>query len=435
MNILYILAGSVLALGAAIFTWSLSRRRVVPAHLVHIIQKSGATISYGASDNSSGNVYYDWPSWIPVIGLSMTVLPINNFELELEEYEAFDLNKVPFLVDVVGFFRIENTNLAAQRIASFKELFDQLTYIVQGSIRTILANSTIDSIMTERSKFGDAFTDEVLEQLKEWGVVPVKALELMDVKDAPTSKVISNIMAKKQSFINMESRKEVAENTRMAEIAEVQAKQEIDFQKEMSAQAIGERSALKEQAIGVAQQLAYQEIKAQQKTSTEREMEILRVKNINEASIQKEVALLKADQEKQQTIIIAEGKLEESKQTAQGKLAEGKASAEAEKLMQLAQVEAQIVLAKEIGENNEYQHYLVTIETIKANQLVGIEQAKAISTADIKVIANSGDVNGGIKSLGDLFSSKGGSNLGAMVEAFTQTPQGSAIADKFFGDK
>lgn len=435
MNILYILAGSVLALGAAIFTWSLSRRRVVPAHLVHIIQKSGATISYGASDNSSGNVYYDWPSWIPVIGLSMTVLPINNFELELEEYEAFDLNKVPFLVDVVGFFRIENTNLAAQRIASFKELFDQLTYIVQGSIRTILANSTIDSIMTERSKFGDAFTDEVLEQLKEWGVVPVKALELMDVKDAPTSKVISNIMAKKQSFINMESRKEVAENTRMAEIAEVQAKQEIDFQKEMSAQAIGERSALKEQAIGVAQQLAYQEIKAQQKTSTEREMEILRVKNINEASIQKEVALLKADQEKQQTIIIAEGKLEESKQTAQGKLAEGKASAEAEKLMQLAQVEAQIVLAKEIGENQEYQHYLVTIETIKANQLVGIEQAKAISTADIKVIANSGDVNGGIKSLGDLFSSKGGSNLGAMVEAFTQTPQGSAIADKFFGDK
>ena len=414
--------------------WATTLRIVVPAHLVHIVQKSGATISYGASKSMSGNVYYAWPSWIPVLGLTMTVLPVNNFELELEAYEAFDLNKVPFLVDVVGFFRIEDTSLAAQRIATFKELFNQLTYIVQGSIRTILANNTIDSIMTERSKFGEAFTDEVLEQLKEWGVVPVKSLELMDIKDSPTSKAISNIMAKKQSFIEMESRKEVAENKRAAEIAEVQATREIDLQKQAAAQAIGERDALKTQAIGVAQQLSLQEIKSAEKTTIEKEMAVSKVQNVESANIAKEVALVQAEQNKQMTIIIAEGKLEEAKRKASGTLAEGSAKADAEKMMQLASVEPQIILAKEIGENKEYQQYLVTIETIKANQIVGVEQAKALGAADIKVIANTGDVTSGIKSVGDLFSSKGGTSLGAMVEAFTQTPQGEAIANKFFGE-
>ncbi len=60
--------------------------------------------------------------------------------------------------------------------------------------------------------------------------------------------------------------------------------------------------------------------------------------------------------------------------------------------MQLAPVQAQIVLAKEIGNNEGYQKYLITIEQVKANESVGIEQAKALSHAELKIIANAGTV-------------------------------------------
>jgi hypothetical protein len=58
----------------------------------------------------------------------------------------------------------------------------------------------------------------------------------------------------------------------------------------------------------------------------------------------------------------------------------------------MAPVEAQIVLAKEIGENQSYQQYLITIRQVEANQAIGVEQARALDKADIKVIANSGTV-------------------------------------------
>lgn len=51
--------------------------------------------------------------------------------------------------------------------------------------------------MTQRSVYGEEFTKEVNDNLKEWGIVPVKSIELMDVRDKMGEKVISNIMEKK----------------------------------------------------------------------------------------------------------------------------------------------------------------------------------------------------------------------------------------------
>ena len=105
-------------------------------------------------------------------------------------------------------------------------------------------------------------------------------------------------------------------------------------------------------------------------------------------------------------------------------------NAEAEKAMQLAPVQAQIVLAKEIGNNEGYQKYLVTIEQVKANQAVGIEQAHALAKADVKVIANSGNVENGMKNIMDIFSSNGGTQFGAMLEGLAQTEHGEALLQK-----
>lgn len=411
------------------FITALLLRRVVETNEVHIVQSAKKTRSYG-KDTPNGNTYYDWPYWFPIIGVTRIVMPVSVFDIRLEAYEAYDVGRVPFVVDIVAFFRIDDSNMAAQRVESFQELQSQLLAIIQGAVRTILASHDIDRIMLERSIYGEQFTLAVKDQLRSWGVVPVKNIELMDIRDAADNLVVHNIMEKKKSLIEMESRIEVAENMKRAEIAEIEAKRETDVQDQRAQQIVGETTADKVKAVGIANERASQEIKEQQRTTKEKEMAVIQVQQVRQADITREANLVKADEDKLSTIIIAEGQLEQTKKESEGIAIEGTARAEAEKLMQLAPVEAQIVLAQEIGQNEGYQNYLVAIETVAANENVGMEQAKALTAADVKIIANTGEPVGGMSNVMDLFTSKGGTNVTAMLEGLAQSEQGQSLLGK-----
>jgi flotillin len=440
-SIIFMAVLGVLALVSVVFVaWIISLRRVVSTNEVHIIQSSTKTVSFG-KDQEAGNTYYEWPSWIPRIGIQVIKLPVSVFSLRLKDYEAYDSGRLPFVLDLEAFFRIENSNIAAQRVANVNELNSQLTSILQGAARTILASKNIEEIMQGRSEFGIAFTTEVNEQLKAWGVTTVKNIELMDIRDSRGSQVIQNIMEKKKSEIERESRVVVAENKRAAENAEIDADREVEVNRQLAQQQVGIRTAEKEKEVGIANEKAKQEITEQQKVTTEKAMEVARVEQVKAAEIAKDVNIVRADEqkqtdivkaegEKQRTVLIAEGQLESERRNAEAILVKGQAVAESEKLLQLAPVEAQIVLAKEIGENASYQQYLITIRQVEAAQAVGVEQAKALESADLKVIANNGTVTGGISSLGDILSSGGGTNIGALLEGLAQTPTGKALVDK-----
>lgn len=430
---LFGLSGIVLvAILATIIFVALLLRRVVPTNEVHIVQSSKATTSYG-KDTGHGNAYYEWPSWLPMIGVTKVVLPVSVFKLELESYDAYDTGRVPFEVDVVAFFRVEDSNIAAQRVSSFNELQDQLLFIVRGAVRTILAAHDIDDIMSQRSTFGEAFTKEINIQLKEWGVTPVKNIELMDIRDTGDNKVVHNIMEKKKSLIDMQSRTEVATNQKAASIAEIEAQREVDVQRQDAEQQVGLRKAAKEQAVGIATEQSTQAVKEQAKITKQKEMEVLRVQQVTQAEIDKNVYVVKAEQDKQTTILDAEGRLEGKRRDAEGISVEGLAKADAERALQMVPVETQIKLAKEIGENQPYQSYLLSVRQIEATQSIGIEQAKALVGANLKIIANGGDVQSGFKNLGDLLNSKGGLQVGSMLEGLSQTEAGKAIVDKLTG--
>ena len=440
-SIIFMVVIGVLSLvGLGLVAWIISLRRVVSTNEVHIIQSSTKTVSFG-KDQEAGNTYYEWPSWIPRIGIQVIKLPVSVFSLRLKDYEAYDSGRLPFVLDLEAFFRIENSNIAAQRVSHFQELNGQLTSILQGAARTILASKNIEEIMQGRSEFGIAFTGEVNEQLKAWGVTTVKNIELMDIRDSRGSQVIQNIMEKKKSEIERESRVVVAENKRAAENAEIDADREVEVNRQLAQQQVGIRTAEKEKEVGIANEKAKQEITEQQKVTTEKAMEVARVEQVKAAEItkdvnivraeeQKQTEIVKAEGEKQRTVLLAEGQLESERRNAEAILVKGQSVAEAEKLLQLAPVEAQIVLAKEIGENQSYQQYLITIRQVEASQAVGVEQAKALERADIKVIANNGTVSGGLSGIGDLLSAGGGTNIGAMLEGLAQTPSGKAILEK-----
>lgn len=407
-------------------------RRIVQTNEVHIIQSRGKTKSYGTA-SGNGNVYYEWPTWMPFIGITTTVLPVSVFKIELDSYDAYDKDRLPFEIDVVAFFRVCDSDMAAQRVSSIQELREQLSFILKGAARTTLASYDINQIMIERSKFGDHFTLEVKEQLKQWGVETVKNIELMDIRDTDDSKVVHNIMAKTKSLIEMQSRTEVAANMQKAQVAEITANRNVDVEKEIAAQAVGLKKADRETQVGIATQQASQKVKEQEKLTKEKEMAVIQVAQVKQAEITKNVSIVKAEQDKQTTILIAEGDLGSKELEAKGIILKGAAVAESEKAFQLAPVQAQIALAKEIGENQSYQEYLVTIRQVEANQAVGIEQAKALEKANIKIIANTGEPVAGVTKVMDLFSSKGGTNIGSMLEALSQTESGAEILSTLKG--
>ena len=441
--------------GIALFFWTIALRRVVPVNEVHIVQTRKNTVSYGKGFAS--NTYYEWPSRIPMIGLVRVTLPVSNFSIDLPDYAAYNKERVPFLVHVMAFFRISDSNTAAQRVASFEELKEQLTAIVQGSVRTVLAAHEIDQIMLDRSRFGEAFTKEVMPQLGGWGVEAIKNIELMDIRDSKDSEVIQNIMAKRTSGIERESRLVVADNTRQAEMAEIAATREIEMSRQQASEQVGLRTAEKEKNVGVANEQSSQQVKVQQRETAAKEMDVVQVKNVRGAEINREVAVITAAQakevaivqadaakqvaivsaegSKQQTVLTAEGKLEAAKRNAEGIAVEGNAKGSAETAILMAPVDAQIKLAEKIGSDQGYQTYLLGIRNIEAAQAVGTAQAEALKSADVKVISNAGTPSKGLSSVMDLFSADGGTAIASMLEGLAQSPEGKKLLQKFADKK
>ena len=438
-------------------------RRVVETNEVHIVQTANKTTSYG-KDTMNGNSYYQFPSWVPVVGVTKIVLPVSVFSIKIDGYEAYDVGRLPFMVDITAFFRIKDSNLAAQRVTSLEDMRSQLTDIIQGSIRSILASKQLEDILQQRSDFGQEFTTAVKEQLQNWGIEPVKNIELMDIRDSRDSKVIFNIMEKKKSEIEKESRMTVAENRKLAEIAEITAKQATDIKTQEAEKAVGLKTVENEREVAISRQQANQQVAEQAKTTKEKEMEVIKVTEVKKAEIAKEVEIVKAEQEqrkieidadarknakikdseaqkesqiltaqgdKEKTFLEASALLEMTDKESQGIQKIGSAEAEALRLRELAPINAQIELAKEIGENQGYQTYLISIKQIEANQIVGIEQAKALASADLKVIANEGNIANGISKIGEVLSSKGGTNIASMLEGLAQSEQGKALIDRF----
>lgn len=480
------IAGIAAAAGVAVGTVAkiLSLRRIVPADMVHVAQTTKKTTSYGKA-SANGNVYYKWPRWMPVLGVEVKELPTNIRMLNLPNFPAYDKDRVPFLVDITAFYRVSNTDTAAERIESIDKMENQFDTIVKGAIRNILAQSKLETIMEERSEYGKKFTEQVAEDLKQWGIETAKNIELMDIRDDKDSEVIKNIMEKQKSQIEKESRVIVAKNMQEAQEAEIESSRIVEVKRAEKDELVGKRNAEKDQQIGIATEKAKQQVAEESKITTEKDLAIEQVKKVTGAKINqeqevidaetvkkktiiqagqnKEKMVIDAEAEKEQTRIKAEGeklkivtvadaKLEEAKKESDGvvakKMAEAKgvkevglAAADAEKQMQLAHVTAKTTLADKIGGNKEYQEYLVNLETVKQNANIAIksaefsagvgkEQAKALEKANVSVVANTGgSIQSGLKSVGDLFTPEFATQLGAADTALKNATGGTGLVD------
>lgn len=469
LNLLLCTGAGITLLAVLLILYILGLRRIVPTNEVHIVQRNQQTLSYG-KDTNNGNVYYQIPAWIPKYGVVVSKLPSTIIDVTLDRYEAYDKDRLPFVVDIKAFFRISDFATAASRVFTVAELKDQLTSIVQGAARSILAKEYLEDIMSKRSEYGEEFTKEVSSQLKEWGVVAVKNIELMDIKDSHDEEVIANIMMKKKSAIEMERRTEVAKNLKLAQESEILAKQEIELKQQDANRVVGLRQAQVQQEVGIANEQQLQQVQAQAKITAEKEMEVKQVREVRAAEISKQAATVKAEEEKSvievnaQAVVTkadadkkvailnaqalqekvkleadadktrielkADADLKVAKNAAQGIDAKGKAEANARELMEKAQVAGQIELSAKIGENKEYQDFVVRQRQVEAMEAIGVEQAKNLANAQIKIFANAGSVADGVSSAGKVLNPKTGLDLSSMLESFASTPVGEKITEK-----
>lgn len=425
----------------------------------------------------AGNVYYEVPTWVPRFGVAVRSLRAVVFSVELTDYYAYDKNKVPFLVDVVAYFRISDFRKAASRIEDEKVLQAQLENIVKGAVRTVLGQDELENIMVKRTTYGDQFTTQVRQNLEEWGLVPVKSIELMDVRDKAGEHVVDNIMQKHKSAIEKDARIKVAQNNQAAQEAEIAANQAVDLREQEKLQVVGERTANQKKAVGIAEQKAQQEIQEQTRVTTEKQMSVLRTQTLQKADIDKQEGIIRAEadqkkkdidaetdiivanktktaqtiaaqqraevaeKDKQATAYKAEGDLIQKQKGAEGTLAQAKADAQSTEMKGKAKgveiretqgaeadtlakkneaaVSGQILLAQKIGENAGYQNYLIEIRRVEATETVGVENAKAMGTAlsnaGIKIVATPGAGESG---------NNGGGMFGSIMSLFgPQTAQ------------
>lgn len=432
-----IAVGVVVLIIAIILGIAIKYRVVVPTNMVHIVNSSSGRRVYG-KDSEYGNTYYAFPDWLPKIGVNVTKFPTSNFGVELKGYDAYDYKRLPFQVDVQAFFVMEDADTVSQRVANFEELRDYLRKIVSGAVRKVTASLPLEQILSARAELAADFDKEVAEQLKDWGVKPVNSIEFMNIQDASGSKVIQDIQKKEESRIDRDSRVTQAENAQVAQTKEIETKRQVELQRQEAEQQIGTRTAQKDQAIGISREQAQQAVAEQAKATAEKDMAVKQVTQTRSAEIEKSVQvtqaearrdtdIINAEADKRKQELNAEAQLVEDQKSAEGIRAKqqaeadgisaiGKAKAEAESKMQMAPVDAQIALAKEIGENEGYQHYLISLKQVEANAEVGKEQAKALEAANIQIISGGGST-----------AANAGLNLGALLTNFIATDTGKAV--------
>ena len=148
------------------------------------------------------------------------------------------------------------------------------------------------------------------------------------------------------------------------------------------------------------------------------------------AEADKKAQELKAEADQKAVQLSSEAQLEADKRKAEGTLAIqdaeavgikkiGTAKADAEKEMQMASVTAQTELANQIGDNENYQTYLLQVKQIEVNGEIGIAQAKALESANIQIVGGSG--------------TDGGLSLGGMLTGLVATDAGKAIVERVAG--
>ena len=380
-------------------------RVIVPPDYADVVIKRRKRKVYCSDPNinpAMKTTYYKIPSWVPFFGMYVKRIPLKVIEIKVYEYETFAQRNARFICDVSVYGKVNDPDIAAKRwpgntIDGFR---DGIREIIVAAIRNTTTKFPVEDVIAKKQDIASGIQESLDEDMKVYGfdVTNVAVVGISDPPDARTT-VIRDISAKMEAEINAESRKQIAIKQKEAEIVEAETTEKSEIRKREAEQKIGEAEQIKQQAIYLAEQQAQEEA-----------MKVQRIQEVRAAEIEKDARILKAEGQKQYVVRTKEGE-------AEGIEKVGSAEASVVRAKGLAEAEAKEKMADALNKFNEAAKI---IRDIEKEERVGLAGMEALGTADLKLIST-----GELRSFTDLFSAKGGANLGAMLHSMQQTDPGA----------
>jgi len=393
---------------------------IVPADKADVVIQRGRRRVFSSHPDyqEAGNkkaAYFKIPGWVPGYGMVVHRMPLKILSIPIPDFLAFDKDRARFVCDIVAYAVIKDPVTAAMRFPSnLEELGGDISKVVRATTRDSTTKKPIREIINDREGIIKTINEPLSEALSHWGL-DLRDVELVEFKDPEKPiyegeeppQVIKDISSIIEVQISSEARQKNAEQLKIARLKEAEAEEIAKMRELQRDEEIGKRDKKKEQEV-------YKEAKK----AKEEELEVEKVNKVKSQDIERERAVVEANQKKEVETVIKEQKqlsgqgdrLQQEEQ-AKGKAAfireEGFANAEAKEKLQdaLNKFKENAILA------------LVAEILVEKDRQIGIETAKALSQADLKVF--SGGEAG-----------KGGFDLGQLVKSLEVADEGSALSLK-----
>ena len=376
--------------------------RVVPNSEAHMVvtpnKKMVVSPDENVRDNCDSNTYFALPEWLIGFGRKIRIMDVTIKELLLTQ-ETYEEKQARYLVSSSTKYRITNVKQAAETFVDDETLQKMLKEVIQAAVRTVTVKYDVVNARAKKREIAEAVREEMKDDLASWGLQLIN-FQLIDFQDTKDSSVISDISKRREVEITARTREENAEKLKQARVKEAEAEEKAR-----------EREIAKDKVIGQKEQNKHQAIAEQEKLAKEKEFEVVRVKTIRQAEIDKEKAIVKANEEKAtEEIIKVKKKLEgEGDKLRDEEKAKGLAAPIREKGLAEALAKEKLQAALNKFKDTAIRA-LVAELIVDKDKAIGIETAKALTAADLKVFSGSGEgkagfdlgqLIGGLKSSGD----------------------------------
>jgi flotillin len=391
---------------------------IVPADYVDVVIQKGKmrVLSPHKDYNKEGRAaYFKIPSWFFILGLGMTVhrVPLRMITVDVSNFMAFDIDRARFLCNIIAYVAVTTPVKAAQRFGGdVSELERQVGMIVTATTRDACTKKTIREIINNRQDIIDTINPPLREAIGHWGI-DLKDIELVYFQDPTKAEygetepphVIRDVSSIIEEQINSEARQKNAEQRKIARVKEAETDEEATKREIRRDEEVAKRQQEKDRAVAEFEKVALAE-----------QFEVRRVDEVKMAEIMKQKALVVANQDREVEEINKERKRldGEGDKIYLSEKAKGEAAPIREK--GLADAEAKMKLQDALNRfGPEAIRALVAERLVEMQRQIGLETAKALTTADLKVFAG-----------GD--SARSGFDLGQLIESLDVASESSAVS-------
>lgn len=177
MDPTFIIGGAIVAVIVALFL--LSGLRVVNQY------ERGVIFVLGRLTGAKGPGVF----WVPPFISQMRKIDLRIVTIELPPQEGVTRDNVTVKVSAVVYFYVVNPSSAVNNVLDY---YRSTVQIAQTTLRSVLGQSVLDDLLTERDKLNHAVQTIIDEQTERWGI----KVTTVEIKDVELPSTMQRAMAK-----------------------------------------------------------------------------------------------------------------------------------------------------------------------------------------------------------------------------------------------